>query len=227
MRKIIESYPNYSVDSEGRIFNNETGKEKAQYVNRDGYKVVDMYKNNKPTRKTVHRFVALAFIPNPENKPCVNHLDGNKENNKVENLEWATYSENTIHAFETGLLVREKGEKVHNAIFSDEEIHQVCRMMQAGYRNIDIQSKLNVPKYLLKNIRNNGAWSHISCQYNIPEKSRTLSEETIRWICEKMEQGYQNKEILEMSTNQKITKSILTKIRCFKMYVDIRKEYNF
>lgn len=227
MKKIIESYPNYSVDTEGRIFNNVTGKEKAQFVNRDGYKVVDMYKDNKATRKTVHRFVALAFIPNPENKPCVNHIDGNKQNNKLENLERNTYSENMRHAFDTELLVREKGEKVHNAVFTDDQIHEVCKMMQEGYRSIDIRKKLSVPKYLLCNIRHKGSWSHISSQYTFPSKSRLLSEETIRWICEKMQEGLSNKEVLALSTNEKITKSILTKIRCYKMYVDIRSEYNF
>lgn len=55
--------------------------------------------------KTVHRLVAIAFIPNPENRPCVNHIDGNKLNNNINNIEWCTYSENNIHAFNTGLKI--------------------------------------------------------------------------------------------------------------------------
>ena len=67
------------------------------------YHYVQFWRKDKPTHKAVHRLVAEAFIPNPENKPIVNHLDGNKHNNAVTNLEWATHSENHKHAFATGL----------------------------------------------------------------------------------------------------------------------------
>lgn len=68
-----------------------------------GYLRVRLYiEGRRPTIK-VHRAVAKAFIPNPENKPEVNHKDGNKENNRVDNLEWSTPGENTAHAYNTGL----------------------------------------------------------------------------------------------------------------------------
>lgn len=64
-----------------------------------GYLRVTFSANNKQQHFQVHRLVALMFIPNPENKPCVNHIDGNKHNNNVSNLEWCTYSENEKHSY--------------------------------------------------------------------------------------------------------------------------------
>ena len=93
----------YSVSSDGQIRNDETGKLKTLVQNEDGYYKVDLYNHGQRTTKRVNRLVAEAFIPNPENKPQVNHVDGNKINNDVSNLEWTTGSENMIHAYNTGL----------------------------------------------------------------------------------------------------------------------------
>lgn len=70
-----------------------------------GYKQVSLWKNNKNTIHYVHRLVAEAFIPNPDSKPEINHIDGNRCNNLVENLEWVTSSENSYHASNTGLRI--------------------------------------------------------------------------------------------------------------------------
>lgn len=74
------------------------------FEHQKGYLVVKLCKNNIKTHKRLHRLVAEAFIPNPKNKPQVNHIDGNKKNNIVSNLEWCNGSYNILHAYKTGLI---------------------------------------------------------------------------------------------------------------------------
>ena len=72
-------------------------------VHANGYRYFSMMRDGKTIKIQAHRLVALAFIANPEDKPCINHIDGNKLNNELSNLEWVTHSENAFHAFACGL----------------------------------------------------------------------------------------------------------------------------
>lgn len=93
--KKIKRNPNYSINRNGEVRNDATGRIKTPYENKaNGYMTVDLYSNNKSTKVTIHRLLAEAFIPNPDNKPCIDHKDGDRKNNKLSNLRWATYSEN-------------------------------------------------------------------------------------------------------------------------------------
>ena len=83
-------------------------------MNTTGYPCVEIFKNKKGKRVNVHRLVATAFIPNPENKPQVNHIDENKTNNRVENLEWVTAKENMNHG------TRLQRQLVHSPPFTEE-----------------------------------------------------------------------------------------------------------
>ena len=82
---------------------NYPGKNLLTETTKDNYQRIVLMKEGVKIRYQAHRLVALAFIPNPENKPFINHIDGNKSNNIVTNLEWCTASENMIHADNIGL----------------------------------------------------------------------------------------------------------------------------
>lgn len=115
--KDIKDYEDYyevsnlgNVRSKGREYVDKLGrcrtvlpiKRKIQKL-KIGYLAVDLNVNGGKEKKFVHRLIAEAFLPNPENKQTVNHKDGNKLNNDISNLEWVTYSENNKHATDTGL----------------------------------------------------------------------------------------------------------------------------
>ncbi|MGO2352212.1 HNH endonuclease [Lactococcus phage proPhi7] len=92
---------NYSINEDGEVRNDITGRNKKPFTNkRNGYLIVDLYKGNKSEKVPIHRLVAEAFIPNIENKATVDHIDGDRKNNSINNLRWATYSENNSR-FET------------------------------------------------------------------------------------------------------------------------------
>ena len=121
----IKGFENYKVNKQGVIVSksrvskqkngkNYTVKEKIMkpQIDNTGYIVFGLRNSNKKTKKVyLHRILAESFIPNIENKPCVNHKDGVKYNNNLNNLEWCTYKENNIHAFDIGL--QKKGKEHH------------------------------------------------------------------------------------------------------------------
>ena len=97
MKKQIKDYPNYWIYDNGDVLNTNTQKILEGSIGEHGYKYYRLSVNNVKKMFYAHRLVAEHFIPNPDAKPVVNHIDGNKLNNDVSNLEWVTYSENTKH----------------------------------------------------------------------------------------------------------------------------------
>ena len=106
----IKGFENYSVSNSGEVRNDITKRILKPEIARHGYKCLQLTKDKKAYVKYIHRLVAMAFIDNPENKPQVDHIDGNKLNNNVENLRWVTVSENCLGY---GLLERNKHRQKH------------------------------------------------------------------------------------------------------------------
>lgn len=115
---------NYVIYDNGMIFSKKRGIFLKIHSDKKGYQVVGLTINGKQVTKRVHRLVANAFIPNPENKPQVNHIDKNKSNNDVSNLEWVTASENMIHALKDKKRKKKNNKKYRRTV--EKNIVQSC-----------------------------------------------------------------------------------------------------
>lgn len=112
------------ISNLGRVRNPKTRTIRKQNLLRTGYYFVSFSMGSRKKKKTfrVHKGLAETFIPNPENKPQVNHIDGNKQNNSLENLEWVTNRENIKHAYKLGLADPLTWNRRNNAKLTDEEV---------------------------------------------------------------------------------------------------------
>ena len=121
----------YEVSNRGRIRNSQTKAIRKTPISKRGYPVFSCFINSKRKLVNVHKCVATAFVPNPNNLPQVNHIDGNKQNNDITNLEWVTAKENNDHARRTGLR-KSNGDKPVLQILNGEIIAEYKSATEAS-----------------------------------------------------------------------------------------------
>lgn len=147
----------------------------------EGYHRINGYTDGKPIKLYIHRCVAEAFIPNPENKPQVNHINGKKTLNWVGNLEWATSKENTNHAVDTGLM-NIKGTLHPENVYTEDQIRLVCQLLEnPNISNVDISKISGVNRSIVYSIRYGKSWNHVSKLYNIYRPERKVANRKINY----------------------------------------------
>jgi len=135
---------------------------RKQSITRHGYKYLAFRDNNGfQKNETIHRLVALTFIPNPENKPFVNHKDGDKTNNHVSNLEWVTASENIRHAFDTGLIKIPRNEDNKLSVLTNDQVREIKKRIANGDKQRDIAADYNVHYSLISHIKAGRKWGDV------------------------------------------------------------------
>lgn len=162
----VPEFEGYRVSSLGRIYSLKHNKIRVLCPNRKGYLGLGLYKNGKVYTKVVHRLVAKAFIPNPENKPQINHKSGIKSNNRVSNLEWCDQFENMRHAFDTGLKEGLPGEKNGRATLSQEIVDLIKSRYNSGEKITDISRELNINLGKLRTILYGFSWKETKVKIN-------------------------------------------------------------
>ena len=226
----------YVVSNYGTVKNITSGKILRHAITRCGYHFVTLYVNRTRNYKRVHRLVASAFIENPYGKPTVNHIDGDKDNNTVWNLEWATSAEQNVHAYSIGLMRARKGSESHYAKINETVAHEICLLLSQGKSKNYISSKLNVSKSIIKHILQKDSWVDVSSKYDIDANSversnardsnkyTILNESLVFDILSMRDSGLSYRDIAD-NLGSNITKDSVRDVCRGKTWKDISKKY--
>ena len=127
----IEGFENYEVSNLGKVRNIKSGRMLKPHLNHNGYLKHHLYRHDKQKELFLHRIIATAFIDNPGEKPQVNHIDENKLNNDLSNLEWCTGRENLVHGTRTKRVAEKLSKKVIQLDLNDSVLNEFESMGQA------------------------------------------------------------------------------------------------
>ena len=204
MKLILKQYnykgtlTDYFVSTDGDIYSKKKGelyKMKPTKSSR-GYLKVRISVNGKVYNRNIHRMVAESFIQNPLDKPEVNHIDGNKKNNKITNLEWVTRKENADHAYNTGLFGI--GEDFPTSCITNDQCIQICELLQNTNLTLEkIGEMTGSSKRIVYSILHGYTWKCISKNYNFSNRTfiKYAGDELATKICELLELGLKSKDI--------------------------------
>lgn len=167
--KDIDGYVGYyQVSSHGRVrslprtVNGRFYKGRVRSTklnNKKQYPKISLYVNGVSTYYKVHQLVARSFIPNPENKREVNHIDGNKLNNHIDNLEWVTSKENKEHNKKLGIT--RIGSRHQNSIINEEIALEIKKMLHQGVKQKDIAKLFGIGESIVSEVKLEKTWVHV------------------------------------------------------------------
>ena len=221
------------ISNYGRLWHKYQQAFLAINIDSKGYPFKPLATNHGPQNVRIHRLVLMtfAYFPGCENV-MINHIDGNKCNPAIWNLEWSSYSDNQAHAWKTGLMKRT------NRPISDETVHNICQDIEDGILTApQIAFKYGVARHDIDSIVNHRAYTDISSLYHFKRRKGVMSDDKIRQMCffysthprnGKLKNDYLTEALqyinVEITAN---TLNVAERVLYKQSFKSISKDYNF
>lgn len=241
----------YLISENGDVYSIISDKHLKSSVDKDGYFRVSLLNKT----MSIHRLVAFHYVPNPNNHPVVDHIDGNKQNNHYTNLEWVTVQENTLRAERMGLR-KIRGEDNGNNVYSEELVREICSLYEKGMTVKDVfrhyhgdftrVGSEHAFYMFLYRLKGKMLWPDVVKEYTysldtgsdgrhyaIPNEDSVFTEDQIHSICSMLENKKTIRDILEHFTGSRdydeyrSEYDVINSIRRRKNWHYITKDYNY
>ena len=151
----------YSITKDGRVWSHYSDGFIKTRLNDWGYKMARLYKNKKVKTLCIHKLLGTVFIDNPENKPQINHKNGIKTDNRIENLEWVTRSENVKHSYDIGLQGCNHGEYSGKAKLEESQVIEIKQMLRNNETLKSISKRFGVSIGAISHIKHERTWRRV------------------------------------------------------------------
>ena len=219
--------PNYEfaeVSEDGKIRSSLTGSLYSPYTDKDGYLRCKVWDGQKQRGIYVHRAVALVFVENPHQKPYVNHIDSNRQNNLPENLEWVTAKENSEHGVNAGNFP--VGEDAFHSVYSSEQVHKVCKLLSENKSCVETSKLTGVSLSVVGSIKRRITWKEISDLYDIPQIKEKVTEEVAIKIVDLLNQGLSVTQVVSELNHSRVNRNTVGNIKNGKTFKHLKVTFN-
>lgn len=229
--KEIPNFNNYYATTSGEIYSTKGISPRLMKQNLDTSKYyrIQLKVDGKAKSCLVHRLLAITFIPNPDNLPQVNHIDGNKLNNSLSNLEWCSHSHNQKHAYKTGLN-SSVGESNNRSLLNEKVVIEIYNKLLDGARISELCKFYNVKSGTIGSIKDKTNWNYLLKDLEpikLQVKAESLGESTIRWVCHKLVGKVPITSIVRECNNSNITINQVNDIKRRKTHTRISCEFDW
>lgn len=180
-KKRIDGFERYFIQEDGQVFDSKYNRIVSTWVDTVGYRQCYLYdETGKKHSKRIHRLIAIAFVPNPKNNPQVNHIDGNKLNNSIDNLEWVTNKENTQHGYDNHLYkFKSRKHKINVYTKENHEFVKQFASIRSMCEELDINRKTVTMILKKEKMSNNYKYDFEYAEENPETIQRVLQEKDL------------------------------------------------